>query len=98
MKRRLTAAVALLTILTACAALVGTPTSADPQQEALTLTKQGCDATRAAVEATDTAVKAGKISKANATTAYAGFVAMQAGCNAAVAALKPAPAASGSAK
>ena len=95
MKLRITAAVALLATLSACTALGGVPS--DP----LTLTIQGCDATRAAVEATDTAVKAGKISKANATTAYTGFVAMEAGCKAAVAALKPAPAASdasGSAK
>ena len=92
MKLRITAVVALLATVGACTALGGAPS--DP----LTLTIQGCDATRAAVEATDTAVKVGKISKSAATTAYAGFVAMQAGCNAAVAALNPAPAASGSAK
>lgn len=81
---RTTAAVVLLAIAAACA-------TTDP----ITATVQGCDATRAAVEATDTAVLAGKIAKADAQKAFVGFAAMQAGCNAAVAALKAAPAASG---
>lgn len=69
----------LLTLVLALAACAST----DP----LKATYDGCTATRAAVQATDTAFLSGKISKADAQKAFAGFAAMQAGCNAAVAAL-----------
>jgi uncharacterized lipoprotein YajG len=74
--------------LAACAA------TTDP----LKATYDGCTATRAAVQATDAALLSGKISKADAQKAFAGFTAMQAGCNAAVTALTPAIPASGVAK
>jgi len=77
---------ACLLLLGACAT-TGTP---DP----LKATYDGCTATRAAVQATDAALLAGKLSKADAQKAFAGFTAMQAGCNAAVAALMAAPPAS----
>lgn len=87
MKLRLFAATALLAVA-ACAS------TSDPLQAAY----NGCNATRAAVQATDSALLSGNLSKADAQKAFVGFTAMQAGCNAAVAALKAAPAASGASK
>lgn len=72
----------LLAALLVAACATGT----DPLQA----TYDGCTATRAAVQATDAALVAGKISKADAQKAFAGFTAMQAGCNAAVSALRAA--------
>lgn len=69
----------LLTVLLALAACAST----DP----LKATYDGCTATRAAVQATDTALLQGKISKADAQKAFVAFGSMQAGCAAAVAAL-----------
>lgn len=67
-------------------AACGTMGTNDP----LKATYDGCTATRAAVQATDAALVAGRLSKADAQKAFAGFTAMQAGCNAAVAALQAA--------
>ena len=78
--------------MSGCASTTGDPLKA---------TYDGCTATRAAVQATDAALLAGKLSKADAQKAFAGFTVMQAGCNAAAAALQaaaPAPAASGATK
>lgn len=88
MKIKLFLAGLALAFITACAS------TSDP----LKATYDGCTATRAAVQATDAALLAGKLSKADAQKAFAGFTAMQAGCNAAVAALMAAPVASGAAK
>lgn len=67
----------------AALAIAGCASSSDP----LKATYDGCTATRAAAQATDTALLSGKISKAQAESAFKGFAAMQAGCNAAAAAL-----------
>lgn len=87
MLKRLFSSSFLVLALAACA----TTGTSDP----LTVTYDGCTATRAAVQATDAALLAGRLSKTDAQKAFAGFTAMQAGCNAAVAALQ---AASGAAK
>jgi hypothetical protein len=76
-----------LMLLGACAS---TPGGSDP----ITATYQGCTAARAAVQATNTAVVNGTLKKADAEKAYTGLAAMQAGCNAALAALQSAPPAS----
>ena len=76
-------ALACMLVLSACA----TPTG---ESTPLTATYNGCTATRAAVQATNAAVVAGTLKRADAEKAFAGFTAMQAGCNAAVAALQAA--------
>ena len=81
-------------VLAACIAVAGcasTASDADP----LSATYKGCTAARAATQATNAAVVAGTLKRADAEKAYQGLAAMQAGCNAAVAALQAAPAASG---
>lgn len=80
------------------AALVALTACATPSSDPIKATINGCEATRAAVEATNVAVLNRTISKANAEKAYVGFTAMQAGCNAAVAALLAASAPSGATK
>lgn len=89
----------ILMLLAAFAATL--PGCASTPSDPLKATYDGCTATRAAVQATDAALLAGKLSKADAQKAFAGFTVMQAGCNAAAAALQtaaPAPAASGATK
>ena len=81
-------------ILAACIAVAGCASPTDGG-DPLSATYKGCTAARAAVQATNAAVVAGTLKRADAEKAYQGLVAMQAGCNAAVAALEASAAASG---
>lgn len=78
-------ALALAGCFASCASTPGG--TSDP----IAATYNGCTAARAAVQATNTAVVAGTLKKADAEKAYVGLAAMTAGCNAALSALQSAP-------
>lgn len=85
----------LMKSLLALALVVGfflgcaSPPGTSPADASLKAAFDGCTAASAGVKAADAALVSGQLSKANAQKAYTGFAAMQAGCNAAVAALAP---------
>jgi hypothetical protein len=86
-------AVALAVGMLACTGMTTAGSTPDP----LRATMDGCAATREAVRATDAAVLSGKMSKSTARKTLTGLDAMTAGCNAAIAAIKADPPASGAA-
>ena len=78
----------LVSFLVACATPAGGP-STDPQQQVIDLTFQSYTALRAAIQAADAAVLAGKLKGQDAQNVLAGLKSAELGLDATLAALPP---------